>query len=85
MAKDVPDTPGRVKVFVPATKVEDVEYCTLYVVASAAAAQINVGFLLTLVAPLAGDSKAGALRTVVNLLAADQADVPATFVALTLQ
>ncbi len=57
----------------------------MYVVASAAADQLKVGVLLTLVDPLAGDSKAGALRTVVKLLAADQADVPATFVALTLQ
>jgi hypothetical protein len=57
----------------------------LYDVAPAAADQLNVGVLLTLVAALAGEVKVGALNTVVKLLAADQAEVPATFVALTLQ
>lgn len=83
MAKDVAVTPFLVTV--PVVNPEVVEYCTLYDVAPAAAAQLNVGVLLTPVAPLAGADKAGALRTVVKLLAADQADVPATFVALTLQ
>jgi hypothetical protein len=83
MDKDIAATPFLVTV--PVVKFDEVEYWTLYAVAPAAAAQINVGFLLTLVAPLAGAVKTGALRTVVKLLAADHADVPATFVALTLQ
>ncbi len=83
MAKDVAVTPFLVTV--PVVKFDEVEYWTLYVVASAAAAQLNVGVLLTLVAPLRGADKAGALSTVVKLLTVDQAEVPTTFVALTLQ
>jgi hypothetical protein len=83
MAKDVAVTPFLVTV--PVVKFDEVEYWTLYAVAPAAVDHVNVGVLLTPVAPLAGADKAGALRTVVKLLAADQADVPATFVALTLQ
>ena len=85
MFKDGPAIPVLVTVAVPAAKVEEVEYCTLYVVAPAAADQVNVGVLLTLVAALAGDDKPGALMIVVKLLGADQSDVPTTFVALTLQ
>jgi hypothetical protein len=57
MAKDVAVTPFLVTV--PVVKFDEVEYWTLYVVASAAAAQLNVGVLLTLVDPLAGISNRG--------------------------
>ena len=57
----------------------------MYDVAPAAADQLNVGVLLTLVAALAGDNKPGALNTVVKLLVADQADGPTTLDAFTLQ
>ena len=83
MAKDVAGI--AFSVTVPVVKPEVVEYCTLYVVAPAAADQVNVGVLLTLVAALAGDDKPGALKTVVKLLVADQEDGPTTLVALTLQ
>ena len=85
MFKDGPATPVLVTVAVPAAKVEEVEYSTLYVVAPAAADQVNVGVLLTFVAALAGYNNPGALMIVVKLLGADQVDGPTTLVALTLQ
>lgn len=83
MAKDVAVTPFLVTV--PVVKFDEVEYWTLYVVACEAAAQLNVGVLLTLVDPLAGKDKAGALSTVVKLLVEDHSEAPIILDAFTLQ